>query len=136
MLNNQYNLNVQINILITNILFSSCTSFEYVTLRESRVKFSSSVLEFGILPDGLNIKKHIWVENLSVKPTKWKIVEVKYNIDFPPFMEIINSQNISCDSGEFLCICRKQKIFYSITTEVTNSAVVTFHNKATRTIVF
>ncbi|KAJ8918572.1 hypothetical protein NQ315_013077, partial [Exocentrus adspersus] len=82
--------------------------------RASKMTFSYPFLEFGILPNDLQVEKEFVVKNLTIEPMKWKIVEVKYNIDTLPHMEVFKSGNISCDGGEFSCICQEQKIRYTV----------------------
>ncbi|KAJ8940552.1 hypothetical protein NQ318_003395 [Aromia moschata] len=67
--------------------------------RQPKLKFSSPFLEFGILPVGLDVQKTFFVKNVDDGPVQWRIIEVKYNIDGKPHMEILREDNITCASG-------------------------------------
>lgn len=88
------------------------------TAKQSRVEFSRPILNLGLLPTGLNIKKELLVRSLSGGPVEWFIVEMKYNIDNPPYVNVLSKPNVNCDKGMICCSDETLTIVYEISTEV------------------
>ncbi|KAJ8984912.1 hypothetical protein NQ317_012158 [Molorchus minor] len=82
--------------------------------RQPKLRFSCPFLEFGILPNGVNVEKNIVINNLNKGPIDWRIVEIKYNIDNVPHVEILEEKNISCTFGTFSTENEKKEIAYRI----------------------
>lgn len=63
------------------------------------IEFSKSLLEFGLLPIGADIKKEFYITNLGVEECKWIMVEFKYNIDAQAYLEKVKQKNVSSYCG-------------------------------------
>lgn len=85
-----------------------------------KLSFASSFVDFGILPLGVNISKEICIKNLTNDKIDWKVIEMKLNIDIPPYKNIIldKNDNISQTKGTLHYKLQLAEISYKITTKV------------------
>lgn len=87
------------------------------TPRTPKVIFTNSILSFGILPTGVNVKKEFFIESLTDEQVEWFIIELKYNLDSAPHAVILNKPNIDYNTGNFCSSHQKRSLFYEITTK-------------------
>ncbi|XP_057667752.1 uncharacterized protein LOC130900858 isoform X2 [Diorhabda carinulata] len=77
-----------------------CDQTSASTKPKQRMAFSCPFINFSILPHGLEVQKEFYIRNDSEQTLSWKILEVKYNIDVPPHMEIMKeAQQLSFTYG-------------------------------------
>uniref|UniRef100_A0A6P7FE43 Uncharacterized protein LOC114329172 isoform X1 n=1 Tax=Diabrotica virgifera virgifera TaxID=50390 RepID=A0A6P7FE43_DIAVI len=85
--------------------------------------FSDPVLNFGILPSGIDVQKEFEIINGSGQNLSWQIWEIKYDIDCQPHLQINKeSDNLSetygtCDA------CEGYKLLYKICNQGVQSYV-------------
>ncbi|CAG9862498.1 unnamed protein product [Phyllotreta striolata] len=79
--------------------------------------FSCPVLNFGIVPSGLNVQKHFYIRNDRNFDQNWSILEVKYNLDSKPHMEVIKCSPHLTESSGFCRRRRNKRLFYKIVNE-------------------
>ncbi|CAG9763662.1 unnamed protein product [Ceutorhynchus assimilis] len=77
------------------------------------LEFNQPLMEFGILPIGTDIEKDFFIINRGEKDANWTMIELKYNLDYPPHVEILKEKNLSCTNGT-LQPHKKQRLNYTI----------------------
>lgn len=88
------------------------------TARKPKLSFSATILNFGILPTGLDIEKDFFIESLTEERAEWFIIELRYNIDTSPHAVMLDRPNVNHCSG---CLCFKGQrrfLFYTISGKV------------------
>ncbi|XP_030754021.1 uncharacterized protein LOC115880850 isoform X2 [Sitophilus oryzae] len=95
-----------------NLTASMCPCCTEV-VPDSDIVFSDLLLDFSVLPVGVDVKKDFYIMNLGEKQLNWRIIEIQYNIDKQPYFKIIKRNHISEYSG--MLLPKKKKVLsYSI----------------------
>ncbi|KAK9877064.1 hypothetical protein WA026_016090 [Henosepilachna vigintioctopunctata] len=68
-------------------------------LHEPMVGFSSSLIDFGVIPIGLEIERKFQIHRLTKKNVAWRLVEIIYDVDARPPMYIASQPSVNISSG-------------------------------------
>ncbi|CAG9829991.1 unnamed protein product [Diabrotica balteata] len=100
-----------------------CDEAEQSPQRKQKMYFSYPILNFGILPSGIDVQKEFYVINSSDQNLSWQIWEIKYDIDCQPYMQINReSENLSEAYGTCNA-CESYKLLYKISNQGVQSYV-------------
>lgn len=116
----KYDLHISLrNSFLFSIHFDRCDCPQKVNKNESKVKFSTDMMDFGVVPIGLKIERRISIQKTTLQDVHWIIKEIIYDIDMKPSMYAARD---SClDKSEGMLTDQVFTVKYTIDTKVSKT---------------